>query len=158
MYKNRRRVSYCTRFKTTFWKCVTSSFLILSTGICLFISSVYMFQYDLGCSEWLRALAGTLSSVGSLMSMMLIGYFSDRFGRRLALMVAIFNVALFGLIRAFSVNYPMYLVLQILNTTFGGGTFTSAYIFGKIFHCSEQLFSPTYRTFFFPAKEWKYEC
>lgn len=64
--------------------------------------------------------------------MPLIGYFSDRFGRRLALTLSIFNVGIFGLIRAFSVNYSMYVVLQFLNTTLGGGIFTSAYIFGKI--------------------------
>lgn len=90
-----------------------------------------MFQFDLGCKEWLRTQVGMLSSVGALLSMPLIGYFSDRFGRRLALTLSIFNVGIFGLIRAFSVNYSMYVVLQFLNTTLGGGTFTSAYIFGK---------------------------
>lgn len=90
-----------------------------------------MFQFDLGCNEWLRTLAGMLASVGSLVSMPLIGFFSDRFGRRLALTVSIFNIALFGLVRAFSVNYQMYVVLQFLATALGGGTFSSAYIFSK---------------------------
>lgn len=94
-----------------------------------------MFQFDLGCKEWLRTQAGLFASVGTLFAMPLIGYFSDRFGRRLALTLSIFNVGLFGLVRAFSFNYPMYVVLQFLNTTFGGGTFTSAYIFGKISPC-----------------------
>ncbi|KPI95921.1 Organic cation transporter-like protein [Papilio xuthus] len=98
-----------------------------------------VYDFDLGCQEWMRALAGTLSSVGTLLVLPITGYFSDRYGRRLALVVSVFNVALFGLIRAFSVNYVMYLVLQLLQTTLGAGTFSSAYIFGA------ELVGPKYR-------------
>lgn len=79
----------------------------------------------------MRALAGTLNSVGTLLVLPITGYVSDRFGRRVALVISVFNMALFGLIRAFSVNYPMYLAFQLLQTTLGAGTFSSAYIFGK---------------------------
>lgn len=92
-----------------------------------------LFQFDLGCQEWFRALAGTLSSVGTLLVLPITGYISDRYGRRIALVVSVFNLALFGLIRAFSVNYPMYLAFQLLQTTFGAGTYSSAYIFGMNF-------------------------
>ncbi|XP_013146966.1 PREDICTED: organic cation transporter protein-like [Papilio polytes] len=98
-----------------------------------------VYDFDLGCQEWMRALAGTLSSVGTLLVLPITGYFSDRYGRRLALVVSVFNMALFGLIRAFSVNYVMYLVLQLLQTTLGAGTFSSAYIFGA------ELVGPKYR-------------
>lgn len=89
-------------------------------------------QFDLGCQEWLRALAGTLNSVGTLLVLPITGYVSDRWGRRVALVISVFNMAVFGLIRAFSINYPMYLALQIIQTTLGAGTFSSAYIFGKL--------------------------
>ncbi|XP_072932965.1 organic cation transporter protein-like [Epargyreus clarus] len=98
-----------------------------------------VYDFDLGCQEWLRALAGTLNSVGTLLVLPITGYISDRFGRRIALVISIFNLALIGLIRAFSVNYPMYLVLQILQTTLGAGTFSSAYIFAA------ELVGPKYR-------------
>ncbi|CAK1585777.1 unnamed protein product [Parnassius mnemosyne] len=98
-----------------------------------------VYDFDLGCQEWLRALAGTLSSVGTLLVLPITGYISDRFGRRMALVISVFNLALFGLIRAFSVNYTMYLVLQLLQTTFGAGTFSSAYIFAA------ELVGPKYR-------------
>lgn len=88
-------------------------------------------QFNLGCQEWLRTLAGTLSSVGTLLVLPITGYVSDRFGRKAALIISVFNLALMGLIRAFSVNYPMYLALQLLQTTLGAGTFSSSYIFGK---------------------------
>ncbi|XP_045499111.1 organic cation transporter protein-like [Colias croceus] len=88
-----------------------------------------VYDFNLGCQEWLRALAGTLNSVGTLLVLPITGYISDRFGRRVALAISLFNTALIGLIRAFSVNYVMYLVLQILQTTLGAGIFSSAYIF-----------------------------
>ncbi|XP_026319114.1 organic cation transporter protein-like [Hyposmocoma kahamanoa] len=98
-----------------------------------------VYDFDLGCQEWLRALAGTLNSVGTLLVLIIIGGISDRFGRRIALCVSVFNLALIGLIRAFSVNYPMYLALQILQTTLGAGTFSSAYVFAT------ELVGPKFR-------------
>ncbi|XP_063826938.1 organic cation transporter protein-like [Ostrinia nubilalis] len=92
-----------------------------------------VYDFDLGCQEWMRALAGTLNSVGTLLVLPITGYVSDRFGRRVALVISVFNLGLIGLIRAFSVNYPMYLALQILQTTLGAGTFSSAYIFATEF-------------------------
>ncbi|CAF4852347.1 unnamed protein product [Pieris macdunnoughi] len=88
-----------------------------------------VYDFDLGCQEFLRVLPGTLSSVGTLLVLPVIGYISDKFGRRVALISSVFNLALIGLIRAFSVNYIMYVALQILQTTLGAGTFSSAYVF-----------------------------
>ncbi|CAG9787564.1 unnamed protein product [Diatraea saccharalis] len=98
-----------------------------------------VYDFDLGCQEWMRALAGTLNAVGTLLVLPITGYISDRFGRRVALIINVFNLALFGIIRAFSVNYPMYLALQIIQTTLGAGTFSSAYIFAA------ELVGPKYR-------------
>ncbi|XP_030020683.1 organic cation transporter protein [Manduca sexta] len=100
-----------------------------------------VYDFDLGCQEWMRALAGTLSSVGTLLVLPIIGYISDRFGRRIALVISVFNLSLFGLIRAFSVNYAMYLALQIIQTTLGAGIFSSAYIFAT------EFVGPKYRVF-----------
>ncbi|CAK1555074.1 unnamed protein product [Leptosia nina] len=88
-----------------------------------------VYDFDLGCQEFMRVLAGTLNSVGTLLVLPITGYVSDKFGRRIALIISVFNLALIGLIRAFSVNYNMYLALQILQTTLGAGTFSSAYVF-----------------------------
>ncbi|XP_049865251.1 solute carrier family 22 member 3-like [Pectinophora gossypiella] len=98
-----------------------------------------VYEFDLGCKEWLRTLAGTLNSIGTLLVMPISGFISDRYGRRVTLVVSLFNVALIGLIRAFSVNYPMYLTMQLLQTALGGGTFSTAYIFAT------ELVGPKYR-------------
>ncbi|XP_041980312.1 organic cation transporter protein-like [Aricia agestis] len=98
-----------------------------------------VYDFDLGCQEWLRALSGTLSSVGTLLVLPITGFVSDRYGRRVAVVISVFNLALIGLIRAFSVNYPMYMVLQLLQTTLGAGTFSSSYIIAA------ELVGPKYR-------------
>ncbi|XP_050348547.1 organic cation transporter protein-like [Nymphalis io] len=98
-----------------------------------------VYDFDLGCQEWLRALAGTLNSVGTLLVLPITGYISDRFGRRIALVISVLNLATIGVIRAFSVNYTMYMILQIVQTTLGAGTFSSAYIFAA------ELVGPKYR-------------
>ncbi|XP_023935708.2 organic cation transporter protein-like [Bicyclus anynana] len=100
-----------------------------------------VFEFDLGCNEWLRALAGTVHSVGSLLVLPIVGYISDRFGRRTALILSVFNFGLFSFIRAFSVNYTMYLVFHLLQSTLGCGVYSSAYIFAT------ELVGPNYRVF-----------
>ncbi|CAH2218253.1 jg23260 [Pararge aegeria aegeria] len=98
-----------------------------------------VYDFDLGCQEWLRAFAGTMSSIGTLLVLPITGYISDRYGRRFALIISVFNLGLFGLIRAFSVNYPMYLALHLIQTTLGSGTYSSSYIFGNYLNCSNML-------------------
>ncbi|XP_045769461.1 organic cation transporter protein-like [Maniola jurtina] len=104
-------------------------------------NNTVVYEFDLACQDWLRALAGTLNSIGTLLVLPITGYISDRFGRRFALIISVLNLGIIGLIRAFSVNYTMYLILQILQTTLGAGTYSSAYIFVT------ELVGPKYRVF-----------
>ncbi|XP_045521879.1 organic cation transporter protein-like [Pieris brassicae] len=100
-----------------------------------------VYDFDLGCEEWLRTLAGTISSLGTLLVLPFIGYISDHYGRRMALLVSIFNTAVVGVLKAFSVNYTMFLTVQLLETTLGGGLFSAAYIFAA------ELVGPKFRVF-----------
>ncbi|XP_023935700.2 organic cation transporter protein-like [Bicyclus anynana] len=102
-------------------------------------NNTVVYEFDLGCQDWLRALAGTLNSIGTLLVLPITGYISDRFGRRIALIISVLNLGVFGLIRAFSVNYTMYLILQLLQTTLGAGAYSTAYIFAT------ELVGPKYR-------------
>lgn len=114
---------------------------------------LFHFQFDLGCQDWLRALAGTLNSVGTLLVLPITGYISDRFGRRFALVISVLNLGTIGLIRAFSVNYTMYLILQIMQTTLGAGTYSTAYIFGNFLY---NLFVLIFRFKVFSYKRFVY--
>ncbi|XP_034829216.1 organic cation transporter protein-like [Maniola hyperantus] len=102
-------------------------------------NNTVVYEFDLGCNEWLRAFAGTIQSIGNLLALPITGYISDRFGRKTALVISIFNLGLFGFMRAFSVNYTMYLILQIVQTTFGSGVFSAAFILAT------ELVGPKYR-------------
>lgn len=70
--------------------------------------------------------------MGTLLVLPFTGFISDRFGRKIMLVISIFNMAFFGLLKAFSVNYTMYLSLQLLQTTLGGGLFSTSYILGRL--------------------------
>ncbi|XP_045769459.1 organic cation transporter protein-like [Maniola jurtina] len=87
-----------------------------------------VYDFDLGCQEWLRALAGTVSSLGVLLGLPLSGYISDRFGRKIALVFNIFSLAFVGMVKAFSVNYTMFMILQIIQTVLGSSVYASAYL------------------------------
>lgn len=87
-----------------------------------------VYDFNLECNEWLRALAGTLNSAGAMVALPLAGFISDYFGRRVSIVFFCFNMALVGVIRSFSVNYAMYAALQFAVTAVGGGAFSAAYI------------------------------
>lgn len=87
-----------------------------------------VFDFGLECREWLRALAGTLNSLGGMVALPLAGYVSDYFGRRTSIVLFSFNIALVGFVRSFSVNYAMYVTLQFMQTAIGGGAYSAAYI------------------------------
>ncbi|XP_072941815.1 organic cation transporter protein-like [Epargyreus clarus] len=87
-----------------------------------------VYDFGLECQEWRRALAGTLNSLGGMFSLPLAGFVSDVFGRRISIVFFAFNCALVGFIRAFSVNYAMYVAMQFMNTAIGGGMYSAAYI------------------------------
>ncbi|XP_045769456.1 organic cation transporter protein-like [Maniola jurtina] len=98
-----------------------------------------VYDFDLGCNEWLRALAGTVGNIGLLLGLPLTGYISDRFGRKVALVCNIFLMGLVGVIRAFSTNYPMYMILQLIQAIFGSSIYPTAYVLAT------ELIGPKYR-------------
>lgn len=91
-------------------------------------TNTVVYDFGLECQEWLRALAGTLNSLGAMVALPLAGYISDHFGRRMSIVFFAFNVALIGSLKSFSINYAMYVTLQLLHTALGGGLYSAAYI------------------------------
>lgn len=102
-------------------------------------TNTVVYDFNLECREWLRTLPGTLNSLGGMVALVLAGFISDRFGRRASVVIFSFNIALVGLVRAFSVNYAMYVALQFLHTAIGGGAFSAAYILAA------EIVGPKYR-------------
>lgn len=102
-------------------------------------TNTMVYDFNIECKEWLRALPGTLNSAGGMVALVLAGFISDRLGRRVSIVFFSFNVALVGLIRAFSVNFAMYTALQFMQTAIGGGAFSAAYILAA------EIVGPQYR-------------
>ena len=76
---------------------------------------------------------GTVHNAGFFISIPLTGLISDKYGRRLALVFASVSNGIFGVIRAFSLNYEMFIVLEFLEPALGGGVYTACFVLGKFF-------------------------
>ncbi|KAG6440875.1 hypothetical protein O3G_MSEX001534 [Manduca sexta] len=78
-------------------------------------------EFDLGCEPWKRTLIGTVHSLGLVFSFIVSGLISDRYGRKVVIVVTPLVVGVAGLIKSFSVNYWMLLVLEFLEAALGYG-------------------------------------
>ncbi|GBP52827.1 Solute carrier family 22 member 1 [Eumeta japonica] len=87
-----------------------------------------LFQFNLGCQEWKRALVGTVHNTGMFTAMLFTGAISDRYGRKVAVGMAALASFVFGLGRAFAPNYVVYLILHYFEAGFGGALYPSAYV------------------------------
>ncbi|KAG7299214.1 hypothetical protein JYU34_017766 [Plutella xylostella] len=85
-------------------------------------------EFGLACSEWQRTLVGTVHNVGMLVSLPIIGYISDRWGRKPALVLSSTLLGVIGTLKAFSVSYEMYVLVEFLETVAGASAFPAAYI------------------------------
>ncbi|CAG9566351.1 unnamed protein product [Danaus chrysippus] len=85
-------------------------------------------EFNLGCQQWKRSLVGTIHNAGFFVSIPLTGLISDKFGRRWALVFASVSNGVFGVIRAFSVNYNMFIILEFLEPALGGGVYTACFV------------------------------
>ncbi|XP_022121647.2 solute carrier family 22 member 6 [Pieris rapae] len=91
-------------------------------------SATIVSEFDLGCQEWKRTLVGTIHNVGMLVSLPIMGYVSDRWGRRAALVGSGAGAGLFGLAKSFVTSYPTYLVMEFSETVFGASVYPAAFV------------------------------
>lgn len=89
-------------------------------------------SFDLTCEqEWKLSFLGTINNVGQFICLPLTGFFSDRYGRKRAFILGILAAGLLGFIRAFSVNYIMFVVFEFLEPAFGSAVYSSGFILGN---------------------------
>ncbi|GAB0089510.1 hypothetical protein DMENIID0001_040640 [Sergentomyia squamirostris] len=91
-----------------------------------------MNEWDLTCpsNEWKLSLVGTINNIGQFIALPITGFFSDRYGRKSALVAGIMISGVFGIIKSFSVNYPMFLTLELLESALGSGSYSACFVFG----------------------------
>ncbi|XP_013183874.2 organic cation transporter protein [Amyelois transitella] len=85
-------------------------------------------DFNLGCQDWKRTFLGSMHNGGFFVALPLTGFISDRYGRKLALAISSLFNGLFGILRSFSVNYEMLLAFEFLETAFGAGAYTTAFV------------------------------
>lgn len=85
---------------------------------------------------------GTVHNAGFFIAIPLTGLISDKYGRRPALVFASVANGIFGVIRALSVNYDMFVVFEFLEPAFGGGVYTACFVLGK--YLIHNYLLPTY--------------
>ncbi|KAJ1147825.1 hypothetical protein NDU88_000679 [Pleurodeles waltl] len=79
-------------------------------------------MWDLVCEQkWLNKASSTFFFIGVTVGAILIGYLSDRYGRRTMLLVSFVFVLVFGMVAAASINYPMLIVFRSLSGVFLSG-------------------------------------
>ncbi|XP_050079873.1 uncharacterized protein LOC126567701 [Anopheles maculipalpis] len=100
-------------------------------------------EFNLTCDEntWKITFVGTLHSIAQGLALLLGGLFSDRYGRKRALLLCIGLGSTLGIIRSFSVNYEMFLVFEFLEPLLGSTMYTTAFILGQ------ELVGPKHRVF-----------
>ncbi|XP_063826951.1 organic cation transporter protein-like [Ostrinia nubilalis] len=85
-------------------------------------------EFNLACQDWKRTLVGTIHNIGMLVSLPIFGYISDRWGRKKALILSCTLVGAIGSLKAFSISYEMYVIVEFLETVAGASAFPAAYI------------------------------
>uniref|UniRef100_A0A1A9VAX7 Major facilitator superfamily (MFS) profile domain-containing protein n=1 Tax=Glossina austeni TaxID=7395 RepID=A0A1A9VAX7_GLOAU len=86
-------------------------------------------SFDLTCGRfWLSSLSQFLVMGGIMTGAMIFGVLSDKYGRRIIFIIECVVQLVFGVIAAFSLNYPMYALFRYLHATATGGQMTTSFV------------------------------
>ncbi|CAK1585787.1 unnamed protein product [Parnassius mnemosyne] len=85
-------------------------------------------EFNLACQEGKRAMVGTVHNVGMLVSLPIMGYVSDRWGRRAALVVSGCGAGLLGLVKSFAGSYTAYVLGEFFETVLGASVYPAAFV------------------------------
>ncbi|KAF9803928.1 hypothetical protein SFRURICE_000466 [Spodoptera frugiperda] len=84
-------------------------------------------ELNLACQPWKINLIGTIHSTGMLVSMIISGWMSDRFGRMPTFIFCVCGGCI-GLIKTFVTSYYVYVVIEFLEAAVTGGSYAAAMI------------------------------
>ncbi|KAM3955691.1 organic cation transporter protein [Aphomia sociella] len=98
-------------------------------------------EFNLGCEPWKRTMIGSVHNLGLVVSFLLSGFISDRYGRKIIIVGTPLVVAIAGLIKSFSVNYWMLLVFEFLETALGYGNASMILSLETVSHKRRVVFS-----------------
>ncbi|XP_059057378.1 organic cation transporter protein-like [Achroia grisella] len=86
-------------------------------------------QWDLVCDRhWMKNFTQTVFMLGILVGNMVFGHLSDRFGRRMPFLAAVFLQLISGVATAYSINWYMFTTLRFLLAVATGGTMVTSFV------------------------------
>ncbi|XP_011561465.3 organic cation transporter protein [Plutella xylostella] len=88
-------------------------------------NSTMIADLDLACQPWKASLVGTVHNFGTMTSMLIAGWMSDRFGRKPALIVCAIAGCV-GHLKPFATSYYMYIAVEYLESFVSGGANAAA--------------------------------
>ncbi|XP_073955116.1 organic cation transporter protein-like isoform X1 [Choristoneura fumiferana] len=92
-------------------------------------SQTIISQWNLVCErQWLKNLTQTFFMLGILVGNMVFGHLSDRFGRRMPFLAAVFLQLISGVATAYSVNWYMFTALRFMLAVATGGTMVTSFV------------------------------
>lgn len=89
-------------------------------------------EWDLTCDEnqWKITLVGTVQYFGEFICLLMTGYLSDIYGRRTVFILGTIASATIGLMKSFSVNYNMFIIMEFLDPAIGSGLYSAGFVLG----------------------------
>lgn len=92
-------------------------------------------EWNLTCpeNEWKLTIVGTIASFGQSFGLVFSGFLSDKFGRKMVLVMSTIASATIGLLKASSKSYGFFIGFEFLENFMNAGLYASAFILGK-FH------------------------
>lgn len=85
-------------------------------------------EFELACADWMQQLVGTVHNVGTLISLPIMGFISDRWGRRAALVISSSGAGILGIVKSFVPTYTTYLLAELLETVLGASVYPCAFV------------------------------
>lgn len=73
-------------------------------------------------------MVGTANNIGRFVFTPLMGYMSDRYGRRTILIVGVLGSVIFAYVRSFAPNYTMFTIFEFLDAGIGSVTYSASFI------------------------------
>ncbi|XP_076254271.1 organic cation transporter protein-like [Rhynchophorus ferrugineus] len=96
------------------------------------VETTILQEYDLQCDEnlWKLTMVGTMNSAGQFVGLIISGFISDRYGRKMLLIWGMVLCAICGCLKAFMPTYELFLLMEFLDAAFGSGSYICGFVLG----------------------------
>ncbi|KAK9874715.1 hypothetical protein WA026_005533 [Henosepilachna vigintioctopunctata] len=89
-------------------------------------------EYGLLCEDqiWKLSLVGTFNSAGCFFGLLLTGIVSDRYGRKIVLLMGMMLCGAAGIIKAYAITFEWFCFMEFMEALLAAGSYGSGFILG----------------------------